>query len=84
LTATHPVMRQNVDAVSRFDGFVRKFQKRPARDNARVVDEDINFADFLLYGFGNFVDLFLVGDIDNISAAFKTLGHESFCGGFDR
>lgn len=76
-------MRENVDAVSRFDGFIRKLQKRSARDDACIVNENVDFPDLLLHGFGDFVDLFLVGYVNNVAGAFEAFSFKSFCGRFD-
>jgi hypothetical protein len=77
-------VRENVDSVSRFDGFVRQLEERSTRDDASVVDKHIHLADFLFYYLGDFIDSFLVGDIDNISGAFEAFGIKRFCGRLDR
>lgn len=66
-------MRQNVDSVSGFNCFVGKVEKSATRDNSRVVNQNIDLADFMFDFLRNFVDLILVRNINNVSGTIETL-----------
>lgn len=77
-------MRQNVDSIGRLDGFVGKVQQSAARDDPRIVDQNVNFTNFDLHALGYLVDLVLVRNVDGVDGAIETLVTKRIRIRFDR
>jgi len=83
LDSAYPIMRKNVDAISSFDRFVGQLEQRAASDDSSIVDQHIDFSDFLLHQLRHCIDLFLIANVNNVRCTFEAFRDEGISSCFD-